>query len=336
VLKARRGWILRLATIANGTRDGQLVVVSRDNQKVVSAKAVAQTLQQALDDWDKLAPQLNDLYVKLNQGDVEGESASEQKWLAPLPRAYEWIDGSAYINHIVLVRKARGAEPPETLKVDPLIYQGGSGVLLGPNEPIVLKDQDWGCDFESEVVVYLGDTPQSVSAQEAGSHIKLVGIVNDVSLRNLIPGELAKGFGFFNSKPASAFAPIVVTPDELGAKWQDGRVHLPLHTWLNGKQFGCPNAGPEMHFSFHDLIAHIAKTRSFTAGTIVGSGTVSNADQSKGVGYSCLAEKRMIEKIETGSITTPFLTYGDRVEIEMFDENGESIFGRIQQEVVES
>lgn len=323
---------MKLGSLNNGTRDGQLVVVSKDLQRYLKATEIAPTMQYALDHWEQLLPSLQAISQKLNADGQLGESVDTRNFLAPLPRAYEWVDGSAYINHIVLVRKARGAEPPETLRTDPLVYQGGSGVLLGPTVPIELANPDWGCDFESEVAVILGDTRQGTTKAEAESCIRLVGIVNDVSLRNLIPVELAKGFGFFSSKPATAFAPFMVTPDELGADWRDGRLHLPLLTKLNEEKFGDPDAGPEMHFSFYDLIEFIAKTRSFTAGTILGSGTVSNEDRSRG--SSCLAEKRMIEKIDLGEIHTPFLQYGDRVEIEMLDKNGKSIFGRIAQEVV--
>jgi fumarylacetoacetate (FAA) hydrolase len=324
---------MKLATLRDGTRDGQLVVVSRDNKRYLPATSVCKSMQQALDDWDMIAPKLEGLLKTLNADPTQGQPFDATKALAPLPRAYEWIDGSAYINHVVLVRKARGAEPPETLRTDPLIYQGGSGVFLAPTEDIPLADAAWGCDFESEVCVVLGDVPQGTKAQDAARYVRLVMICNDVSLRNLIPGELAKGFGFFQSKPASAFAPIAVTPDELGAAWKEGRVHLPLHTWFNGEFFGDPDAGPEMHFSFFDLIQHIAKTRSYTAGTILGSGTVSNEDRSRG--SSCLAERRMIEQIDTGSPKTPFMKVGDRVEIEMFDANGQSIFGRIAQKVAQ-
>lgn len=323
---------MKLGTLDNGTRDGQLVVVSKDLRRYIDAASLAPNLQYALDHWDQLESSLQELSQKLNADENLGKPVELKNFLAPLPRAYEWIDGSAYINHIVLVRKARGAEPPESLRTDPLVYQGGSGVLIGPLAPIELADPEWGCDFESEVVVFLGDTPQGTSKAEAEKCIRLVGLANDVSLRNLIPNELAKGFGFFASKPATAFAPFVVTPDELGDDWKDGRLHLPLVSTLNHEKFGDPNAGPEMHFSFHDLIEFIAKTRSFTAGTILGSGTVSNEDRSRG--SSCLAEKRMIEKIDLGEIKTPFLQYGDHVEIEMFDREGKSIFGKISQTVV--
>ena len=323
---------MKLGTIKNSTRDGQLVVVSKAGDSFVEVSNIAPNLQQVLDNWDDLAPKLDNVYQDLNAGKLVGNPVKLSQFLAPLPRAYEWIDGSAYINHIVLVRKARGAQPPETLRTDPLVYQGGSGVLLGPTADINLDNEDWGCDFESEVCVVLGDTPQGVAAGEAGKYIRLVGILNDVSLRNLIPGELAKGFGFFTSKPSSAFAPFFVTPDELGDHWQEGRVHLPLVTHYKGEKYGDPDAGPEMHFSFHDLIQHVTKTRSYTAGTIIGSGTVSNEDRARG--SSCLAEKRMIEKIDNGSFETPFMKAGDTISIEMFDDEGKSIFGKIDQKVV--
>ena len=323
---------MKLATLKDKTRDGQLVIVSRDNSKITDASAAARTMQEALDRWDEVKPKLESIYRDLNDGKISGQPLTVEQLTAPLPRAYEWIDGSAYINHVLLVRKARNAEPPKTLKTDPLIYQGGSGVLLGPRDPIYLADEAWGCDFESEVAVILGDTPQGTTKENAGKYIRLVTILNDVSLRNLIPAELEKGFGFFQSKPASAFAPIAVTPDELGDAWQGGRVHLPLVTHYNGQKFGDPNAGPEMFFGFHELIEHITKTRAYTAGTILGSGTVSNEDRARG--SSCLAEKRMIEIIDTGKATTPFMKPGDRIEIEMFDKSGRSIFGKISQQVV--
>lgn len=323
---------MKIGTRDNGTRDGELMVVSRDLQRCLPAGPDEATLQDALDHWDETRPHLLRIADMLEKDASLGSKTADQTWRSPLPRAYEWIDGSAFINHVILVRKARGAQPPETLRTDPLIYQGGSGIFLGPKDDIPLADVAWGCDFESEVAVILGDMPQGTKKEDAETYIRLVMVVNDVSLRNLIPAELEKGFGFFQSKPASAFSPFAVTPDELGAAWQGGRVHRPLKTWLNGKLFGDPDAGPEMHFSFHDLIAHISKTRAYTAGTILGSGTVSNEDRSRG--SSCLAEKRMIEKIDSGTMTTPFLQHGDRVEIEMFDEAGKSIFGRIDQKVV--
>jgi fumarylacetoacetate (FAA) hydrolase len=323
---------MKLATLRDGTRDGALVVVRRDNQ-VYAPAGVARTLQAALDDWERVAPALDELYQRLNRGDVAGQPVDARELHAPLPRAYEWVDGSAYINHIILVRKARGAEPPATLRTDPLVYQGGSGVLLGPADDIPLANPEWGLDFESEICVILGDTPQGTSAADAGRRVRLLMLCNDVTLRNLIPDELAKGFGFFQSKPASAFSPLAITPDELGDAWQGGRVHLPLLTRLNGTLVGQTDAGPEMHFSFFDLIAHITKTRSFTAGTILGSGTVSNADRAKGI--SCLAERRMIETIDSGKPATPFLRAGDTVSVEMRDRAGQSIFGSIEQRVVE-
>lgn len=322
---------MKLATLKDGSRDGQLVVVSRDLQRYKVVGAVCKTMQAALDDWQALAPALEVIYRDLNENESVGDKFDPRQALSPLPRAYEWIDGSAYINHIVLVRKARGAEPPKTLKTDPLIYQGGSGTFLAPTQDINLADESWGLDFESEVCVVLADTPQATPVSEAEQYIRLVMICNDVSLRNLIPSELEKGFGFFTSKPSSAFAPVAVTPDELGGAWSDGRLHLPLQTKFNGELFGEPNAGPEMYFSFKDLISHITKTRSFTAGTILGSGTVSN--ESRTTGSSCIAERRMIEKIDEGAIKTPFMTYGDSVEIEMFGEDGQSIFGKISQKV---
>ncbi len=323
---------MKLATLRDTTRDGKLVVISRDNTRYVEASNIAQTMQEALDRWDEVKPRLDGLYKDLSSGATKGQSVALEKLAAPLPRAYEWIDGSAYINHVILVRKARNAEPPKTLKTDPLIYQGGSGIFLGANDPIYLANEEWGCDFEAEVAVILGDTPQGTQKSEASKYIRLLMIVNDVSLRNLIPAELEKNFGFFQSKPASAFGPIAVTPDELGDAWKDGRVHLPLVSHYNGKKFGDPNAGPEMFFGFNELIEHITKTRSFTAGTILGSGTVSNEDRARG--SSCLAEKRMIEVIDSGKAVTPFMKVGDTIEIEMFAQDGKSIFGKINQKVV--
>ncbi len=316
---------MRLCTRDNGTRDGQLCVASPDGTRLRTVPGVP-TLQRLLDDWDTLLPAA--------QAAAEGpfdEPLDPARLLSPLPRAYAWMDGSAYINHIVLVRKARNAEPPATLRTDPLVYQGGSDAFLAPTEPIPLEDEAFGCDFESEVAVITGDVPQGVSKERALDYVRLVPPVNDVPLRNLIPDELAKGFGFFVSKPSSAFSPLALTPDELGHAWSDGRVHLPLRTHLNGALFGDPNAGPEMHFSFADLIAHCARTRPLRAGTIVGSGTVSNVDRSRG--SSCLAEKRMLEVIDTGKATTPFLRVGDRVRITMEAPDGRDLFGAIDQVV---
>lgn len=324
---------MKLATLKNDTRDGQLLVVSKDNQRAVAVGEIAPTMQTLLDDWGAKSPALLETYEALNAGKIEEAFDVDVNLLhSPFPRAYAWIDGSAYINHIVLVRKARGAEPPATLKTDPLVYQGGSDTFLGPRDDIPLADTGWGCDFESEIAVVMDDTPQGVRAEDVGQYVRLVMLCNDVSLRNLIPGELAKGFGFFTSKPSSAFSPFAITPDELGDKWIDGRLHLPLITYLNGEKYGDPDAGPEMHFSFFEIVAHVCKTRSLSAGTIVGSGTISNEDRSRG--SSCLAEKRMIEKIETGEFKTPFMSYGDRVSIEMFSDDGESLFGKIEQLVV--
>lgn len=324
---------MKLASLRQG-RDGALVVVSKDGSRYAHAASIAPTLQAALDEWDAVAPQLGNLAAQVESGAVQTHALDPKQLASPLPRAYEWVDGSAYINHIVLVRKARGAEPPATLRTDPLVYQGGSSVLLAPTDPIPLEDPAWGCDFESEIAVVLGDTPQGTRKEDAGRYVRLVMLVNDVTLRNLIPDELAKGFGFFQSKPASAFSPFAVTPDELGDAWRDGRVHLPLVTRLNGALAGDPDAGPEMHFSFFDLIAHITKTRAYGAGTILGSGTVSNEDPARGV--SCLAERRTRETLESGKPTTPFLAYGDRVEIEMRDASGRSIFGTIDQAVTKA
>lgn len=321
---------MRLATLRAGGRDGTLVVVRRDGQAFARADAVAPTLQAALDDWDAAHPQLQALAERLDGGDSDGEPLRMGDLHSPLPRAYEWIDGSAFLNHVRLVRRARGAEPPANITTDPLVYQGGSGVLLGPTEDIPPGAPDWGLDFEGEVCVILGDVPIGTSAAAAQPHVRLLCLANDVTLRNLVPGELAKNFGFFQSKPATAFSPFAVTPDELGSAWRGGRVHLPLRVQHNGRLVGQCDAG-EMHFSFFDLVAHVARTRAFTAGTLLGSGTVSNEDRSRGI--SCLVEQRMIEQIESGAALTPYLQRGDRVRIEMLDDLGRSIFGAIDQEV---
>ena len=323
---------MKLGTLRNGHRDGELVVVRGDGRVFAPAKRIAPTLQSALEEWHRAEPRLRELAGELERGGVRGEAVDPSRFHAPLPRAYEWIDGSAYINHIVLVRRARGAEPPATLRTDPLVYQGGSSVLLGPTDDLPLVDPSFGLDFESEVAVILGDVPRGVSAADAGRHVRLVTVANDVTLRNLIPDELAKGFGFFVSKPATAFAPFAVTPDELGDAWHDGRVHLRLRTSLNGTLVGDPEAGPEMHFSFFDLLAHVTRTRALGAGTILGSGTVSNEDPARGV--SCLAERRMRETIAQGKPVTPYLAAGDHVEIELVDRAGGSVCGRISQRVV--
>lgn len=321
---------MKLATHRDGTRDGMLIVVDRDGTRYRPATGIAPTLQSALDRWDDAEPRLRELSASVDAG--AGEPLDVTQLAAPLPRAYEWVDGSAYINHIVLVRKARNAEPPETLTTDPLIYQGGSGVFAGPRDDIPLVDAAWGLDFESEICVILGDTPRGTSAHAAEQHIELLLLANDVTLRNLVPAELAKGFGFFQSKPATAFSPFAVTPDELGDAWRGGRVHRQLRSMLDGELVGDPHAGEAMHFSFHDLVAHITKTRAFTAGTILGSGTVSNDDPARGV--SCLAERRMREIIANGAPSTRFLAPGDVVRIEMLDPHGRSIFGAIEQKVV--
>ena len=336
---------MQLATLRTERRDGQLLVVARRGDVCTPAPEPYSTLQQALDDWAKSEPRLRQTWAKLDRGEIGGDPVPHDRLAAPLPRAYEWVDGSAYLNHVILVRRARGAEPPPTLETDPLIYQGGSGDLLGPRDPIALANEDWGCDFEAEVAVVLDDVPQGTLARDAAKHIRLVMIANDVSLRNLIPGELAKSFGFFQSKPATAFSPFAVTPDALGSAWRDGRLFGRMRSTLNGVLVVACETGPEMHFSFPELIAHIAKTRRFTAGTILGSGTVSNRDRQAGV--SCLAERRMLEIIETKAAKTPFMKFGDSIEIEALlaaheggteegvEKGAWSPFGRIVQRVEE-
>jgi fumarylacetoacetate (FAA) hydrolase len=323
---------MKLATLRDGSRDGRLLVVGADGAAGAPTPDAWPTMQRALDDWGAAEAPLRALASELDRGAIEGLPIDASRLGPPLPRAYEWIDGSAFLNHVILVRRARNAEPPATLRTDPLIYQGGSGDLLGPRDPIALIDAAWGLDFESEVCVILGDTPIGVRASEAGQHVRLVLLANDITLRALVPDELAKSFGFFQSKPATAFSPFAVTPDELGETWRDGRWHGHVRTTYNGRKVGDCEAGPEMHFSFFDLIAHIAKTRRFTAGTILGSGTVSNADRARGI--SCLAEARMIETIEHCKPETPFMRVGDVVEIEGFAANGTSPFGKIEQRVV--
>ncbi|WP_324003770.1 fumarylacetoacetate hydrolase family protein [Aeromonas hydrophila] len=323
---------MKLATLNNGKRDGALVVVSRDLSRAVRVPQLAATLQAALDEWAELAPKLTAVYQQLNDGACANAFPfDETACLSPLPRAYQWADGSAYVNHVELVRKARGAEMPESFWHDPLMYQGGSDSFLPPRGTIPMGSEEWGIDFESEIAVITDDVPMGTSPQAAAGHIKLLMLVNDVSLRNLIPGELAKGFGFFQSKPSSSFSPLAITPDELGDDWRDGKVHLPLETHLNGALFGAPDAGVDMTFNFYELIAHAAKTRPLGAGCIIGSGTVSNYDRSRG--SSCLAELRMLEIIESGQATTPFLRFGDTVSIAMQDRNGMSLFGTILQRV---
>lgn len=326
---------MKLATLRNDTRDGALCVVSKDLKHAIVASDIAPTLQAALDDWDYLSPQLETLYEQLNR--EPGSRAFEvdfTRFHSPLPRAYQWCDASAFVNHVELVRKARKAEMPKEFYHDPLMYQGGSDSFLGPREDIRMESEEWGIDFEGEVAVVLGDVPMGVKSEKAGNTIRLLMLVNDVSLRNLIPGELGKGFGFFQSKPSSAFSPVAVTPDELGEAWDGRKLHLPLVIHFNDKHYGSPNAGVDMTFHFPRLIAHAAKTRPLAAGTILGSGTISNKDRS--AGSACLAERRVIETIESGEPKTPFMQFGDRVRIEMFDEAGKSIFGAIDQQVVDS
>lgn len=326
---------MKLASLKGG-RDGALVVVSSDLTRCLAAHDTGPsgppTLQAALDDWANVAPALEDLSARVDEEPNAGAPFDPAACAAPLPRAYQWADGSAYVTHVELVRKARGAEMPPSFWYDPLMYQGGSDSFLGPLAPIVAADEEWGLDFEAEVAVVTDDVPMGVTAEAARAHIKLVMLVNDVSLRNLIPAELAKGFGFFQSKPSSAFSPVAVTPDELGAAWDGARLHLPLVTHLNGALFGRPDAGVDMTFGFPELIAHAARTRPLAAGTIVGSGTVANKDRD--VGSSCIAERRMLETLDSGAASTPFLKAGDRVRIEMLDGDGRSIFGAIDQQVV--
>ncbi len=332
---------MKLASLKHN-RDGKLVVVSKDLTRMTSAEEIAPTLQFALDNWQAISPKLQLLSAQLQSGEIQGETFEQSQCCSPLPRAYQWADGSAYVNHVELVRKARGAEIPDSFWHDPLMYQGGSDAFLSPQENIIMPtDQGWGIDFEAEVAVITDDVPMGVSVENAYDHIQLVMIMNDVSLRGLIPNELAKGFGFFQSKPSSTFSPVCVTPDELGEQWKDAKLHLPLHSTYNEQHFGMPNAGVDMTFDFAQLIAHAAKSRPLTAGCIIGSGTVSNKLNDGpgkpitegGVGYSCIAELRMIETIETGEAKTSFMTFEDTIKIEMFDQNKQNIFGTILQTV---
>ena len=336
---------MKLATLNDGTRDGKLVVVSKDITRYCAADNIAPTLQAALDDWANIAPKLRALYTDVEHEAVPCERFHEREAHSPLPRAYQWADGSAYINHVELVRKARGAEVPESFYHDPLMYQGGSDDFLPPRADIPLKDTSWGCDMEGEIACITDDVPMGVSSEEAADHIKLLMLVNDVSLRGLIPGELAKGFGFFQSKPATAFSPVCVTPDELGDAWKDSVIQRPLMVDYNGEPFGRADVGKDATFSLADLVAHAAKTRNLGAGCIIGSGTISNqgpdGDPGKpvsegGKGYSCIAEIRMIETIASGEAKTRFMHPGDTVKIWMEDEKGHSIFGAIEQKVVEA
>lgn len=323
---------MKLATYKDGSRDGQLVVVSRDLSTAHFAHGIAYRLQQVLDDWNFLSPSLEDLYATLNDGKARHAFAFDpRQCMAPLPRAYQWADGSAYLNHVELVRRARNAQVPESFYEDPLMYQGGSDDFLGPTDPACFKSTKWGIDFESEVAVITGDVPMGATPDQALEGVRLLMLANDWSLRELIPAELAKGFGFVQSKPATAFSPVAVTPDELSQAWQGGRVHLPLESVWNGQQVGLCEAGPEMTFHFGQLIAHLCKTRQVRAGSIVGSGTVSNQDWSRG--YSCIAEKRAIETIESGKPQTSFMQFGDTIRIEMKTPEGLSLFGAIEQTV---
>ena len=333
---------MKLASLKSG-RDGRLAVVSDDLAYCTDASHIVPTLQAALDEWEQFEPLLRNLATDLEHGAIPRDRFHEREAASPLPRAFQWADGSAYVNHVALVRQARGAEMPDSFWHDPLMYQGGSDGFLGPRDDIPLADESWGCDLEAEVVVVTGDVPHGVAAGDAVGYIRLVGLTNDVSLRNLIPGELAKGFGFFQSKPASSFSPVFVTPDTLGERWRDGKLHGCLEVGLNGEPFGRADAGEDMTFDFGTLIAHAARTRRLGPGTIIGSGTVSNRDEGGGpgrpvvdggLGYSCIAEVRMVETILRGEPETPFLRYGDRVSITMRDDRHHTIFGTIEQQVV--
>ncbi|PLX54901.1 MAG: 2-keto-4-pentenoate hydratase [Chromatiales bacterium] len=323
---------MKLASLKEGGRDGTLIVVDRAMDQAVRVPDIAPTLQAALDEWAQTQPRLAEVYGRLQAGAADGAFDFDPAAVAaPLPRAYHWADGSAYVTHVELVRKARGAELPESFWSDPLIYMGASDALIGSRDDVLIENEEWGIDFEAEVAVITDDVPAGVSVESARNHIKLIALVNDVSLRNLIPGELAKQFGFYQSKPQTSFAPVAVTPDELGDAWDGVRLHLPLHSVLNGNKVGSPNAGIDMTFDFAQLIAHAAKARPLIAGTIIGSGTVANVGSKDG--SSCLAEVRCLETIANGSPSTPFMRFGDRIEIEMLDHDGRSIFGRIDQRI---
>ena len=332
---------MKLATLNNRTRDGRLVVVSKDLHWYSEVGHIAHTLQEALDDWAHIEHRLREVADGLETGSQPKARFHEREALSPLPRAYQWLDGSAYVNHVALVRKARGAEMPESFWTDPLMYQGGSDGFLAPRAPIKVEDTGFGVDMEAEVCVIVNDVPQNPSLEVAGAAICLIMLCNDVSLRNLIPAELAKGFGFVQSKPASSFSPVCVTPDGLGSLWRDHKISGALQVDLNGKPFGRADASVDMTFDFAKLVQHAAKTRALSAGTIIGSGTVSNnlgtkhgqAIEKGGVGYSCIAERRMVETIETGAAITPFMAYGDIVRIEMLDKDGHSLFGAIEQSI---
>ena len=326
---------MKLATLRNSSRDGQLVVVSRDLRRAIAVPQIAATLQAALDDWSRLSPKLAEIAAALERGDTPGSFAFDpEQAMAPLPRAYHWVDGSAYVNHVELVRKARGAEMPASFWTDPLVYQGGSDDFLGARQAVPVPSEEFGIDLEGEVAVITDDVPMGTKSERALGHIRLVMLVNDWSLRNLIPGELAKGFGFYQSKPATAFSPVAITPDELGSAWSGAKVHLPLLVQVNDKPFGQPNAGVDMTFDFARLIEHVTLTRRAGAGTVIGSGTISNYDRS--LGSACIAERRTLEQLEQGKPVTSFLKFGDRVRIEMLDAAGRSLFGAIEQTVVKA
>lgn len=332
---------MKLGTLNNGTRDGQLVVVSTDLTRFVEATHIAPNLRTAMDDWETSAPLLMEMSKSLNQNEGLGDRFRERNAMAPLPRAAQWADGSAYVNHVELVRKARGAEMPDTFWTDPLMYMGAPDAMIGPRDPIICGSEDWGIDMEAEVAVFVDDVPMGVTPEEAGKHIKMIAIINDVSLRNLIPAELGKGFGFFQSKGVTSFSPVAVTPDELGEAWDGGKVNLPMLVDYNNEHFGRAEAGVDMTFDFGKLISHAAKTRKISAGSIIGSGTISNKldggpgkpISEGGAGYSCIAEIRMIETINAGKPSTAFMKFGDTVRIDMKDASGHTIFGAIEQSV---
>lgn len=323
---------MKLASLKNGTRDGSLIVVSRDLSTAVRADNIAQTLQAAIEHWKEVEPRLQAVYDALNAGAIENAFSFDQNRVAsPLPRAYQWLDGSAYLSHVELVRKARGADMPKSFTEDPLMYQGSSDYFTGPRDPVIVGSEDWGVDLEAEVAVITDDVPMAATPEEAGAHIKLIMLLNDISLRNVIPAELNKGFGFLNGKGVTAFSPVAVTPDELGPAWDGKKVSLPLTVHVNGQMLGAPLAGVDMYFDFPRLISHAAKTRTLGAGTVVGSGTVSNHDRSRG--FCCISEKRALEVVEFGEAKTPFFKFGDRVRVEMFTPDGVSIFGVIENEI---
>ena len=322
---------MKLASLREGGRDGTLIVVSKDLNRYVKVGEIAETMQLAIENWEQLSPALKNVYEDLNQIAESGAVLTTEELAAPLPRAYQWLDGSAYLSHVERVRKARGAGMPDSFLTDPLMYQGASDDFLGASDPIYAADVAWGVDFEAEVGIMTDDVPMGVDRDQAAEHIKLIMLVNDVSLRNLIPAELAKGFGFIHGKPASSFSPVAVTPDELGTAWQNDKVHLDLVSTLNDELFGHPNAGEDMQFDFAQLISHAAKTRKLSAGTLIGSGTVSNQDLQRGC--SCIVERRVLEIIATGEVITPFMQFGDRIRIAMLDAEGQSVFGAIDQEV---